>query len=171
MTPSTTTEPGAAYERYRGDVYGWAYRLLGRHHDALDVAQDVFLRWLRQTRREVPRHPRGWLRQVTINRALDLLRSRRAEPARTRSGPPPPAPNAPGGAETEELRADIAAALATLTDAQRCVLIAKVHDGMTFAAIAAEQHLAVSTAKTHYLRALSAVRHRLAARWAPQRSD
>ena len=27
------------FEQYRHDVYAWAYRLLGRHHDALDVAR------------------------------------------------------------------------------------------------------------------------------------
>ena len=47
------------------------------------------------------------------------------------------------------------------------MLIAKVYDGLTFAQIAAELKLAVPTVKTHYLRALSAVRDRLTRRWAP----
>jgi len=33
-----TAERDAAFEAYRDEVYTWAYRLLGRHHDALDVA-------------------------------------------------------------------------------------------------------------------------------------
>jgi len=64
------------------------------------------------------------------------------------------------------LRQDIAAALDRLTDIQRSVLVAKVYDEMTFAEIAAEMSVAVSTVKTHYLRAVQVVRDRLRPRWA-----
>ncbi len=166
-----SNEAVGVFERYRRDVYGWAYRLLGRHHDAQDAAQDVFLRWLAQSRRALPDHPRGWLRQVTVNRAIDLRRSRRlAEPA---AEAPARWTTASGydAAERQELRGDIAAALAELTEAQRGVLIAKVYDELTFAQIAAELDVAVPTVKTHYVRALAAVRNRLAKRWAPERSQ
>jgi len=63
------------------------------------------------------------------------------------------------------LRDEIAGALAVLTDAQRSVLIAKVYDGQTFAQIAADLGVAVPTVKTHYLRAVRAVRDRLGDRW------
>ena len=69
---------GEVFERYTHEVYGWAYRLLGRHHDALDVVQDVFVRWNNQCTQAPPRQPRGWLRKVTLNRALDIGRSRTA---------------------------------------------------------------------------------------------
>jgi RNA polymerase sigma-70 factor (ECF subfamily) len=173
------------FQRYRRDVYGWAYRLLGRHHDALDAAQDVFVRWMAQARREAPKNPRGWLRQVTLNRAIDLLRSRREssaplESTSPRHGSAAPRPLRSDGAaspaecvdplEREELRRDIAECLQLLTDAQRAVLVAKVYDGMTFAEIAAEQGVAVPTVKTHYLRAIAAVRDRLRRRWEPERN-
>ena len=164
MPTSATADAGPTFERYRDQVYGWAYRVLGRHHDALDVAQDVFLRWLSQSRRGLPDHPRGWLRTATINRSIDLLRARRVTEAPDQLSDRPAATGV-STAQTEELRADIAAALATLTEAQRSVLIAKVYDGLTFAAIGAEHDLALSTVKTHYLRALAAVRDRLAKRW------
>ena len=166
-TTSATVDAGSAFERYRHDVYGWAYRLLGRHHDALDVAQDVFLRWLSQYRRRVPEHPRGWLRTTTINRAIDVLRSRQSASSAAASMPRRPLLGPARSSEIDELRADIAAALATLTESQRGVLVAKVYDGLTFAAIAAEQKLAVPTVKTHYLRALGAVQDRLEGRWSP----
>jgi RNA polymerase sigma-70 factor (ECF subfamily) len=159
------------YQRYRDDVYRWAYRLLGRHHDALDAAQDVFLRWLRHSREaDLPQNPRGWLRQVTVNRAIDLVRLRRgttdradALPARQQS--------ADARARQDELRSDIAGALHTLSAAQRGVLVAKVYDGLTFAQIADELGIGVPTAKTHYLRALRAVRDRLSKGWSPQRTQ
>ena len=158
------------FQRHREDVYRWAYRLLGRHHDALDAVQDVFLRWLSQSRRAFPENPRGWLRRVTVNRAIDLLRARRAcTTAEQSTVPRVHAPQA-DVIETGELRDDLGTALETLTDAQRSVLIAKVYDGMTFAQIAAEQRLAVPTVKTHYLRALGAVRDRMTGRWGPERN-
>ena len=66
------------------------------------------------------------------------------------------------------LREDIAAALDRLTDVQRSVLVAKVYDEMTFAEIAMELSIAVSTVKTHYLRAVQAVRDRLRTKWADE---
>jgi RNA polymerase sigma-70 factor (ECF subfamily) len=152
------------FEQYRQDVYRWAFRIVGRHHDALDVAQDVFLRWLRQHTTDPPGQPRPWLRRVTINRAIDLVRAREKGE--------PPLLLAKGEAplfsiEQEEVRETLTAALAALTDSQRGVLVAKVFDGMTFAAIARELDIAVPTAKTHYLRALTSVRDELRKRKLP----
>jgi RNA polymerase sigma-70 factor (ECF subfamily) len=157
------------FERYREDVYRWAYRVLGRHHDALDAAQDVFLRWLNQSRTSAPpRNARGWLRQATINRSIDLLRARRSDGAAERAEPMQAVLRpVEAGAEEAELREDVAGALAELSEAQRCVLVAKVYDGMTFAEIADELGVATPTAKTHYLRALRGVRDRLERRWLP----
>ncbi len=159
-----TTEPASPYEQYSRQVYAWAYRLLGRHHDALDVAQDVFVRWVRQEAEAAPAHPRAWLRRVTINRAIDVLRARRESPAAAAADAASEGAPAPG-LELDELRAAVANALADLSDQQRTVLVAKVYDGLTFARIAEELGLAVPTVKTHYLRALAAVRDRLAPRW------
>ena len=157
------------FARYRHDVYSWAYRLLGRHHDALDVAQDVFLRWTKQIEGSVPDHPRSWLRRVTTNRAIDMVRARATSV--------PPAPRAPvtgTGSELElqELRCAVAAAMAGLTDMQRSVLTAKVYESLTFRAIAGELGVSVPTVKTHYLRAVRAMRERLDPQWSsPEQRD
>ena len=159
-------DPEQTFQRYRHDVYAWAYRLLGRHHDALDVAQDVFLRWMRQMRQAPPDHPRSWLRSVTINRAIDLLRAPRPEALGAESVSVLHRADDRSEAEGDELRAAVAAAMTDLSEMQRSVLTAKVHDDLTFAQIAAEHGLAVPTVKTHYLRALRAVRDRLERDWA-----
>ncbi len=164
------SSPGSEFERHTAQIYGWAYRLLGRHHDALDVVQDVFLRWDAQCLRETPKQPRGWLRRVTVNRAIDLRRQRR------KSADPNAYIESPGGNETEtrmdqdSLRADIALALDGLSSGQRGVLIAKIYDDMTFREIATEMELALSTVKTHYLRAIRALRDRLEPRWAQEKT-
>ncbi len=166
MTPAVADR---AFEQHAQAMYGWAYRLLGRHHDALDVVQDVYMKWAAQCRREFPRFPGGWLRQATLRRAIDLVRRRRWEG--TPLDQAGPTGSAACGSEVvepgdvQQLRADIAAALHALSDAQRAVLCAKVFDELTFAEIAAETGLAVSTVKTHFARAVRAVRERLENRW------
>ena len=118
-------------------------------------------------RLRIMKHARAWLRRVTVNRAVDLIRARKSiESGRHAGGVPVPA-DGTSPAEREELRDRIAAALGELTEMQRSVLTAKVFDSLTFAQIAAEHDLAVPTVKTHYLRALRAVRDRLKRDWGP----
>ena len=163
-----STKRDAAFEAYRNEVYGWAYRLLGRHHDALDVAQEVFLKWVDQCRDTPPRSPRAWLRQVTIHQAIDYRRANASRRARETSSPPSTVQVVDSIVSREELRREIAEAMATLSQMQRCVLVAKVHDGLTFARIASELEIAVPTVKTHYLRAVVALRDRLGKQWGPE---
>jgi len=155
------SDPERVFRRHRDEVYRWAMRLLGRHHDANDVVQDVFVRWFVAYRNDSPVNARSWLRRVTMNRAIDLIRQ--AERGRDAHAPlavlrrddvrcdPPPADQA-------ELREAILAALDTLTESQRDVLMARVFDDQTFAAIAHDQQVAVPTVKTHYLRAVRTLR-------------
>lgn len=155
------------YELYAPQVYGWAYRFLGRHHDALDVVQDVFLKWMAQCTRGTPDRPRGWLRRVTVNRAIDVARQRRETPeadiqVADRDGDE----QALVRSDREVLREDVATAMQRLPEMQRAVLVAKVYDELTFAQVADELDISVSTAKTHFLRALTAMRERLRVRWA-----
>jgi len=161
--------PDCGFEQYTADVYAWAYRLLGRHHDALDVVQEVFLRWDAQCARQRPGQPRGWLRRVTLNRAIDFKRQGRLQGGDAIEPRAPAVPSEPAiEPDRTDLRRDITAALDRLTEVQRNVLVAKVYDEMTFAGIAAELDLAVSTAKTHYLRAVRAMRDGLRRRWAEE---
>lgn len=170
MSKCAITEQNDDFETFRAQVYGWAYRLLGNMHDSQDVAQEVFLRWNRQLKVGCPEQPRGWLRRVTLNCAIDVCRKAQvAEPA----GPPHwnrPTADVPLVAgvhlDLPRLRLDLAAALQELTDAQRSVIVAKVFEELTFAEIAAELGLATSTVKTHYLRAVRSLSRILRPRWA-----
>lgn len=155
------------YELYAPQVYGWAYRFLGRHHDALDVVQDVFLKWMTQCMRGTPGCPRGWLRRVTVNRAIDVARQRRVTPeADIQRADRDGSEQALVRNDREVLREDVSTAMQRLPEMQRAVLVAKVYDELTFAQVADELDIAVSTAKTHFLRALQAMRERLRVRWA-----
>lgn len=180
-----TADSHRRFDAHREEVYGWAYRLLRNHHDALDVTQEVFIKWWRaQLKNALPENPIGWLRRVTVNQAIDAARAA----ARPRRGPHPfqgswtdedgaPHPDAhpsptlrergtptaatdrspSGEIELRELADAVADAMATLSDQQRAVLFAKVYDGCTFAQIAEQMQVSVPTVKTHYLRAIRAI--------------
>ncbi len=152
--------PQATFEDHRAQVYAWAYRFLQNHHDALDVTQEVFIKWWRANGTgSLTGNPLGWLRRVTVNLAIDAIRSaaRRAshtEPVRSAVDfAPDPA--------CQETARRIAEALDTLTERQRSVLVAKIYDGCTFRRIAEQMEVSVPTAKSHFLRGLQALRNKL----------
>ncbi len=150
----------ACFETHRARVYRWAHALCGRHEDALDIVQEVFLRmWRKPPKLAGEPATVAWLRQVTSRVVIDRWRAEA-----TRAGATRHYVSAPGAEEmpdASELAEDLRTAIASLSEQQRLVLIAKTYDRMTFRQIADEMGIAVPTAKTHYLRALSAVRARL----------
>ena len=148
------------FEQNRAQVYAWAYRLVQNHHDALDVTQEVFIKWWRANGEgSVTGNPLGWLRRVTVNLAIDTIRSA----ARKASHRPAAAPIVaePQDPARRETASRIAEALETLTERQRSIVVAKVYDGCTFAQIAEQMDVAVPTVKSHYLRGLEALRRKL----------
>lgn len=69
----------AALVEHRPMLFGLAYRLLGSAHDADDVLQEAYLRWL-ATDREAVAEPRRYLSRIVTHLALDRLRARRDTP-------------------------------------------------------------------------------------------
>lgn len=158
---ATTADVEACFRTHRARVYRWAHAMCGRHEDALDVVQEVFLRMLRRP----PNLPSAaatvaWLRRATSRVVIDRWRGQTSRSAMQRDYRPP-APAVEPTPEARELADALRAAIASLSEQQRLVLMAKTYDRMTFREIADELDIAVPTAKTHYLRALAAVRERL----------
>lgn len=153
-------------EQFRPRIYRWARVILGHHHDAQDVTQEVLLRLVRVTGTAgQPTNPEAWLRRVTYNVAIDRTRRRRLSELPAEGRLPAVGPQHPEEpVARSELREQIVAALAELSEQQRLVLCAKVFDGLTFARIGEQMELSVATVKTHYLRALRALRRLLAER-------
>jgi RNA polymerase sigma factor (sigma-70 family) len=151
----------ACFDAHRARVYRWALGLCGSDADAADITQEVFLRMLRRPPAvEAPGALVAWLRRVTATVAVDRWRRARvrrlveeqAVAARPVAAPP---------ADAEEAQR-VRAALAELSPQQRLVVLGKSYDGLTFREIAAELGISVPTAKTHYVRALAAIRGKLA---------
>jgi len=145
--------------RHRQGVYRLAYRLLGSHEDADDVAQEAFLRayrGLRGFRGEATF--RTWLTRIAINLALGARRGRtpsvplEAVPERRHDA------NGPDTALKQQVRR----AVGGLPRRQRQVLVLKVYEGMKFTEIAQVAGMSIGTAKATFFQAVRNLRSRLA---------
>src|SRR6476660_5980062 len=156
----------AIVERHRSMVYRVAYQFAGNHHDAEDIAQDVFIKVYRSLDRF--RHDAqvtSWLYRIVMNACID--HRRRSAPAgwapftedaelkmaNTPEESPGPEDQAYGGQIGEVLAAEIA----RLPPGQRVVFTMRHHEGLKLSEIADALGLADGTVK----RQLHAAVHRL----------
>ncbi|WP_233601116.1 MULTISPECIES: RNA polymerase sigma factor SigJ [Micromonospora] len=119
MTAPAAAQAAGALTAHRPMLLGLAYRLLGSLHDAEDVLQEAYLRWVDVDRESVA-EPRRYLSRVVTRLALDRLRARQAA-RETYVGPwlPEPVPTDPspfGPLDTVELRESLSTALLHLLE-------------------------------------------------------
>lgn len=124
------------YRRYLDRVYGYAFYLLGDHHDAEDVTERAFLAALAAIGRFSDRGAsfRAWLFRIAHNQVANTMRARRrhrTEPldlaAEPRSSTADPAHEAVLADDARRLRD----ALARLSDERRGVIVLRFVDGLT----------------------------------------
>src|SRR3954471_3810347 len=159
-------------EQHRTMVYRVAYQFAGNHHDAEDIAQDVFIKIYRS----LPRFRQdaqftSWIYRIAMNACID--HRRRPSPASI-----VPFTTAAGGdveqwmadtveerpgpetcAYAGELGSVLDAAIARLPHGQRIVFVMRHHEGLKLGEIATALGLAEGTVK----RQLHAAVHRLRA--------
>ena len=69
------------YRRHGGEVYRYAYAVLGNHADAEDVTQTTFLNAYRSLEQGVrPRKPSNWLLTIASNAIKQRFRHEQARP-------------------------------------------------------------------------------------------
>jgi RNA polymerase sigma-70 factor (ECF subfamily) len=163
---------GAAFhalvERHRAMVYRLAFQFAGNHHDAEDIAQDVFIKVYRSLDRfRYDAQLTSWLYRIVMNACID--HKRRHAPAgwapftedaelrmaNTPEDGPGPEEKAYGGQIGEVLESEIA----RLPPGQRLVFTMRHHEGLKLGEIADALGLAEGTVK----RQLHAAVHRLRA--------
>ncbi|MEU0156587.1 RNA polymerase sigma factor SigJ [Micromonospora fulviviridis] len=141
-SPSAAAEAAGALTAHRPMLLGLAYRLLGSLHDAEDVLQEAYLRWLAVDRESVA-EPRRYLSRVVTRLALDRLRARQAA-RETYVGPwlPEPVPTDPspfGPLDTVEQRETLSTALLhlleRLTPPERAVYVLHTAFALPYAEI------------------------------------
>ena len=156
----------ALVERHRSMVYRVAFQFAGNHHDAEDIAQEVFIKVYRSLDKfRQDAQLTSWLYRIVMNACID--HRRRNVPAgsapfaeeaeqkllNTPEGGPGPEANAYAGELGEVLQAEIA----RLPHGQRLVFIMRHHHGFKLCEIAESLGLAEGTVK----RQLHAAVHRL----------
>lgn len=157
--------------RYHGAVIGLCIRMVGRREDAEDLAQDVFVQLLKSlpaARTDAPVRP--WILVIARNKCLDFLKRRRPVPFSDVSGDEEAAPAIADQralpeelAEQSDLRHHIRREIAALPERYRAVVALRYANDLSFAEIGSVLRLPENTVKTHFQRAKSMLRVRLAA--------
>jgi RNA polymerase sigma-70 factor, ECF subfamily len=169
ITRAASGDPGAfqaLVERHRSMVYRVAYQFAGNHHDAEDIAQDVFIkvyRSLDRFRRDA--QLTSWLYRIVMNACIDHRRRQlpagaapfgeEAEQRLLNTAEETPGPEA--RAYAGELGQALEHEICRLPEGQRIVFIMRHHQGLKLGEIADALGLAEGTVK----RQLHAAVHRL----------
>ncbi len=136
------------FEKYRQRVYGIAYRFVRNREDALEVAQEVFLRVYQSLDKfKTDSKFFTWLYRITVNRSIDFTRSRKSRPLQGMDEPAmealgkPTARNAPPQSPVEyagekELEEKIREAVATLSEKHQLVFILHTSEDLSYKEIA-----------------------------------
>jgi RNA polymerase sigma-70 factor (ECF subfamily) len=152
-------------ERHRRAIYRLCYRFVGRHEDATDLSQDVFLRAYRGLRRF-----RGdsslatWLYRIGVNVCLNQVSIR--TPVLTAldetAALPARGEDAVGGVLREERARRVRAAVARLPPKQRATLILRVYQDLSHKQIAAVLQTSEGAVKANVFHALGSLKRALA---------
>jgi RNA polymerase sigma-70 factor, ECF subfamily len=171
---------GELVRRHQAAVYNVAYRLVGDRQEALDLAQEAFVRAYHALASFDQHRPFGpWIKRIAANVALSWLQRRRVptvpltgHPAHAggtaaeAAGRPPP----DYSAEPEriylavERQARVRAAILALPPHYRAVIELRHFQDLTYEEIAATLAIPVSDVKSHLFRARRLLRQSLEAR-------
>lgn len=158
--------------RYEGKIYGMAYRFVGNHADANDLAQDTFIRVY-----QALAGFRGdaafstWLYRIAANICRDELRKRQRRRSVSMDemidASPANVPTADGSYSPEEtvqrreLQRQVQFCLNELSDDHRLVLIMREIQGLSYEEIASALQCSMGTVKSRISRARSALKEKM----------
>lgn len=146
----------ALYYRHRDWVVRLARRFTGSDQDALDVLQDTFSYVLKKLPRlRLTACMTTFLYPVVRNLSISIARKRKRRRREDRDMDALPA--APAD-DPDATRTELAAAMASLPDAQREVLLMRFVDDMALAEIAEALGIPLGTVKSRLHNALRALR-------------
>ncbi|MFD2472285.1 sigma-70 family RNA polymerase sigma factor [Amycolatopsis silviterrae] len=147
----------AAYDRYGGELFGFAFNALADRQLAEDVVQETFVRAWQAGRRFDPARAslRSWLYGIARNLVIDARRRRTARPVPTEAQPEQ---RADDPFDRLLLRIQLDEAMRQLSDDHRAVLEAVHVEGRTCADYAAERGISASTARSRLYYGIRALR-------------
>ncbi len=160
------------FEQFRDAAYHTAFRVTGRHEDALDVVQDAFIRAFERLA-EFQRESgfKTWLLRIVTNRALDLLRARKVRFAAAittddeKVGAEPVEPefrsDPSRNTEAAELASKLQAAIESLPPDQRAVFALYSTGEMSYGEIAAAVGVPIGTVMSRLFHARQKLQDKL----------
>lgn len=144
-------------QRYRGQVFGLCYRMLGQRQDAEDAAQETFVRVLKSLHRWDPhRDFEPWLLAIAGNRCRTALAIRKRRPAMQNLVEPLP-DLSDGLQAAQNLAEEMELALGQLREDYRRAFMLFHERQMSYAEIAATLKCPLGTVKTWVHRARGAL--------------
>jgi RNA polymerase sigma-70 factor (ECF subfamily) len=123
MSNARPEDAAVSFEPLRPKLMRVAYRMLGSVHDAEDIVQEAFLRWMKTERGDI-REPEAFLRRTITRLCLDQLKSARHQ-RETYIGPWLPDPIVEEE-EVEDVTLPLMLALERLSPLERAVFL--LHD-------------------------------------------
>lgn len=153
------------YEHYVDDIFGYCVRRVGDSELAADLTSQIFIRALASlpkfTARDSTTSFRSWLFTIAHNLVIDNHRTRRyhrsLDEADHAISVPDPAPSPEDHAVASDLRSELVAAMATLTETQRQVVELRLA-GLSGPEIASVLDLHLAAVKSLQFRAYSRLR-------------
>ena len=139
--------------RYSRRIYNLAYRFSGRHADAEDITQEVFIKVHRRLKQFQPDRPfQPWLYRIAVNTAVSYLR-RRPRHQQLKKEKTDSAATPAERALQSELQARLQAAITRLPLKYRQVVILRYAEEMSLGEIGVILKLPENTVKTRWRRA------------------
>jgi RNA polymerase sigma-70 factor (ECF subfamily) len=160
----------ALVERHRSMVYRVAYQFAGNHHDAEDIAQDVFIKVYRSLDRfRQDAQLTSWMYRIVMNACIDHRRRQRPasaapfgdEAEQRMLNTPEDTPGPEERAYAGELGQVLESEIGRLPSGQRVVFVMRHHQGMKLCEIADALGLAEGTVKRQLHAAVHRLRHAL----------
>lgn len=156
----------AAVEKYYDDIYRFCRYYTGNETDSYDIAQEVFLRYLKYADTCSHRNLKGYLIMIARNLCCDYFRGLAAQRENTFS--------LDEAEDTVQVRTDygrtiedcdnelfLRELLQSVPQEQREVVILRIHDGLKFGDIAKITGCSTSTAKSRFRLGIDGIRKKM----------
>lgn len=156
----STENPRAAMEmvihKYRERLFYHAGSIVKDWHEAYDVVQEVFIRAMRETRFFLPEfRMKAWLFRVTTNLCFNMVRDRKRRGAILEGMHKIDRTHADQLDQVfqGERREEVLAAIETMTDDHRAILLLRYYDDLSYAEIADVLEIKLGTVMSRLSRA------------------